>query len=64
MSKIDNLKEWIHTAILDLSSAAFLLTMNPCPANIICHHCQRSIEGFLKGFIAFKEGIYNKRIAW
>ncbi|EJQ61849.1 HEPN domain-containing protein [Bacillus mycoides] len=53
MEKINNLKEWINSAISELSSALYLAAMKPCPANIICFHCQRCVEKLLKGFLTF-----------
>jgi HEPN domain-containing protein len=48
----DLVKDWYRFAIMDYSSAKHLnATMNPKPLEIICYHCQQSVEKILKGFL-------------
>ena len=48
--------EWFRYAAQDLSSANYLRGMQPVPLEIICYHCQQSIEKYLKGFICLNGG--------
>ncbi|MDR1453222.1 MAG: HEPN domain-containing protein [Candidatus Margulisbacteria bacterium] len=43
--------EWLRFAEMDLSSAEFLLRHRPLPKEIICFHCQQSVEKLLKGIL-------------
>jgi HEPN domain-containing protein len=43
--------EWIEIADQDLNSAIFLKLMIPVPIEIICYHCQQSVEKLLKAFL-------------
>ncbi len=61
MDNKDIAKEWFKVAEADLSSAEFLQSMRPVPIEIICYHCQQSVEKYLKGFLALK-GEEIKRI--
>ena len=54
MDNVDIAKEWFKVAEADLSSAEFLQHMQPVPIEIICYHCQQSVEKYLKGFLALK----------
>ena len=45
--------EWFRFADSDLSSAEYLQGMFPKPIEIICYHCQQSVEKFLKGYLIF-----------
>ena len=48
----DLIKEWYRFAIMDLNAAIHLNnTMHPKPLEIICYHCQQSVEKFLKGYL-------------
>ena len=49
-------QEWFNFAEADLQSALFLRNMHPAPLEIICYHCQQSVEKYLKGFIALNGG--------
>lgn len=52
--------EWFRYAIQDLASANYLQGMLPIPVEIICYHCQQSVEKYLKGFISLKGGNIQK----
>lgn len=52
--------EWFRYAIQDLSSANYLWGMKPVPVEIICYHCQQSVEKYLKGFISLYGGNIQK----
>ena len=54
MDNKDVAKEWFKVAETDLTSAEFLQDMRPIPIEIICYHCQQSVEKYLKGFLALK----------
>ncbi len=56
MDNKDISKEWFEFANRDLESALFLLNMYPLPLEIICYHCQQSVEKYLKGYIILKGG--------
>lgn len=54
--KNDNIvQEWFEYADKDLTSAEFLLKMEPVPSEVICFHCQQCGEKYLKGYLAYKE---------
>lgn len=53
-------QEWFRYAAQDLASAVFLQGMRPTPIEIICYHCQQSIEKYLKGFITLMGGDLQK----
>jgi Uncharacterized conserved protein related to C-terminal domain of eukaryotic chaperone, SACSIN len=44
-------QEWQRLAEMDLSSAGYLLNMNPVPIEIICYLSQQSAEKYLKGYL-------------
>ncbi|MBN2657560.1 MAG: HEPN domain-containing protein [Spirochaetales bacterium] len=44
-------KEWLGYSKIDLKSAEFLTQMRPEPLEIICFHCQQSVEKALKAFL-------------
>ena len=46
--------EWFQYADMDLASAEYLHGMHPQPLEIICYHCQQSVEKYLKGYLIFK----------
>ena len=48
MNKNELVKEWLDYSIKDLESAEFLTKMKPEPLEIICFHCQQSVEKALK----------------
>ena len=51
MDKQEELLQWFKIAKLDLMSAEHLFnTMHPTPDEIICYHCQQSMEKDLKVF--------------
>jgi len=52
--------EWFRYATQDLSSANYLRGMQPIPVEIICYHCQQSVEKYLKGFISLNGGSIQK----
>lgn len=53
---IDPIHEWIVLADQDEASARFLLDMRPKPLEVICFHCQQSVEKSLKALMA-KQGM-------
>ena len=46
-------QEWLRYAGQDLDSARYLMGMKPLPVEIICYHCQQSVEKYLKAFLCF-----------
>ena len=52
--------EWFRYAAQDLASANYLQGMKPIPIEIICYHCQQSVEKYLKGFISLNGGNIQK----
>ena len=56
MSEYDITAEWLQIAIDDYKSALFLFeNMRPRPLEIICYHCQQSVEKSLKAFLCFND---------
>ena len=51
--ELDYVIEWFRFADSDLASADYLQGMFPKPIEIICYHCQQSVEKFLKGYLIF-----------
>ncbi|MCL2410451.1 MAG: HEPN domain-containing protein [Treponema sp.] len=47
----DLVMEWYKFAMRDFDSAKYLCGMHPKPLEIICYHCQQSVEKFFKGFL-------------
>ena len=47
--------EWLTFAEMDLGSAEHLLTYSPLPLEIICFHCQQSVEKCLKGILILQK---------
>lgn len=45
---------WVEYANKDLTSAKYLLTLTPTLLEIICYHCQKSAEKFLKAYLIFR----------
>jgi len=54
MNKNQLVKEWLEYSIKDLESAKFLTQMKPEPLEIICFHCQQSVEKALKAYLYSK----------
>ncbi|SJZ82707.1 HEPN domain-containing protein [Selenihalanaerobacter shriftii] len=54
MNSNDMMQEWFTIAEKDLKSAQFLKGMHPTPLEIICYHCQQSVEKYLKGYMALQ----------
>ncbi|MDA3959099.1 HEPN domain-containing protein [Oceanispirochaeta sp.] len=50
----DIVDEWIEYSKKDLESAVFLTKMQPEPLEIICFHCQQSVEKLLKAYLYSK----------
>lgn len=49
------LQEWINFAEMDFLTARHLYEhMYPKPLEIICYHCQQTVEKLLKGFLISK----------
>lgn len=49
------LQEWINFAEMDFLTAKHLYKhMYPKPLEIICYHCQQTVEKLLKGFLISK----------
>jgi len=46
--------EWFRFADTDLLSAEHLQSLYPQPLEIICYHCQQSVEKSLKGYLINK----------
>ena len=52
---MDNLvAEWIKFSDTDLATAKYLYeNMRPIPLEIVCYHCQQSVEKALKAFLIY-----------
>ena len=56
MKNQEMIQEWIDFAKMDFLTAKHLYEhMYPKPLEIICYHCQQSIEKLLKGFLISKD---------
>ncbi len=55
MTKEDLIREWMEYSRMDLESAKYLTRMKPDPFEIICYHCQQSVEKSLKAVLIMKE---------
>ena len=52
MSERDIVNEWLQIAYEDLDTAQYLYdNKHPKPLEIICYHCQQSVEKSLKAFL-------------
>ena len=51
MSETSWSREWFDLADMDLNAAKHLLSMHPVPVEIICFHCQQTVEKMLKGVL-------------
>ncbi len=60
MDNITVSKEWFKYAERDLESARFLMKMHPVPIEIICYHCEQSVEKYLKGYLILKQNNVEK----
>ena len=45
---------WFRFADTVLAAVEHLLSMRPLPYEIICFHCQQSVEKYLKGYLIYK----------
>ena len=55
MKEIDIVNEWLQIAYDDYDSALFLFqNKHPKPLEIICYHCQQSVEKSLKAYLCAK----------
>ena len=52
MDKEHNLN-WFKFADTDLATVEYILSMRPLPCEIICFHCQQSVEKYLKGYLIY-----------
>ncbi len=56
MSDHDIVAEWLQIAFEDYDAARYLFdTKHPKPLEIICYHCQQSVEKALKAYLCFKD---------
>lgn len=53
MNKIDKIKEWIRFAEMDRDTVNILNKQIKKPYEIICYHCQQSVEKYLKACLIF-----------
>jgi HEPN domain-containing protein len=51
MDKQNIVEEWVRFSKNDLETAEYLLGMRPLPLEIICYHCQQSVEKILKAYL-------------
>ena len=51
--EIEYAAEWFQFADTDLASADYLQGLLPQPLEIICYHCQQSVEKYLKGYLIY-----------
>jgi HEPN domain-containing protein len=55
MSKHDIVQEWLQIAYDDYDAAQYLFGHKyPQPLEIICYHCQQSVEKSLKAYLCFQ----------
>ena len=52
--ELEYVAEWFRFADIDFATSEHLLSMHPKPLEIICFHCQQSVEKYLKGYLIFK----------
>lgn len=58
MKNKELIQEWINFAKMDFLTAKHLYEyMYPKPLEIICYHCQQSIEKLLKGVLSTSRNI-------
>jgi HEPN domain-containing protein len=55
MDKTSIVKEWLDFANKDISSAKYLLSMQPVLLEIICYHCEQAAEKALKGYLIHQD---------
>ena len=52
MNKTDLINEWLEFAKTDLRAARHMFdNMHPKPVEIICYHCQQTVEKAMKGYL-------------
>jgi len=51
--ELEYVAEWFKFADMDLASADYLQGLLPKPLEIICYHCQQSVEKYLKGYLIY-----------
>ena len=56
MQKNEIVNEWLNYANMDMISAQYLTSLKPMPYEIICYHCQQTVEKLLKAYIIFNDG--------
>ena len=60
MDKIETIKEWIRYAEMDRSTAEYENKRVDKPFEIICYHCQQSVEKYLKAcLIMYGYSVYK-----
>ena len=53
MQKNEIVDEWLNYANMDMISAQYLTSLKPMPYEIICYHCQQTVEKLLKAIIIY-----------
>ena len=51
MPDVEDVREWIRFARMDLSASVFLQRHSPLPIEIICYHCQQAAEKAIKAVL-------------
>lgn len=60
MDNIETIKEWIKFAEMDRSTAEYENNRTDKPYEIICYHCQQSVEKYLKAcLIMYGYSVYK-----
>lgn len=54
-------KEWMHKAERDLDTARLTLDNKPDYTDIICYHCQQSVEKYLKAYLVYLDTPFEKK---
>jgi HEPN domain-containing protein len=58
MDNKDIAREWFTIAARDFAAAEYLKNMHPVPIDIICYHCQQSVEKYLTRIFHKKHRFY------
>lgn len=59
-TKLNEVKEWIQSAELDLLSSRILLKHKPPVLETACFHCQQVVEKSLKAFLVWRSVPFEK----
>jgi HEPN domain-containing protein len=61
MDRDEELRQWFEISQKDLEVSKYLQgNMRPTPDEVICFHCQQSVEKDLKGYLFFRNIEFDK----